>query len=107
MPPPAPDEPGMFSWGDVARVHRILQSAGFREVTLTPVNLACQLASAGGAAEAAEFTLLFGPLTRRASGLLAEQREAARATLEAFFQSYATPHGVALPSAFWIVQARV
>ena len=107
MPPPAPDEPGMFSWGDPARVQRILEGAGFREVALTPVNLACQLAGAGGAAEAAEFTLLFGPLTRRVSGLSAEQREAVRATLEAFFQSYATPHGVALPSAFWIVQARV
>jgi ubiquinone/menaquinone biosynthesis C-methylase UbiE len=26
MPPPAPDEPGMFSWGDPARVQRILVS---------------------------------------------------------------------------------
>jgi hypothetical protein len=30
-----------------------------------------------------------------------------RATLESFFQRHATPQGVALPSAFWIVQARV
>jgi SAM-dependent methyltransferase len=107
IPPPAPDEPGMFSWGDPARVQRILEGAGFREVTLTPVNLACQLAGAGGATEAAEFALLFGPLTRHVSGLSAEQREAVRATLEDFFQSHATPQGVALPSAFWIVQARV
>ena len=96
----------MFSWGDPARVQRILESAGFREVALTPVNLDYQLAGAGGAAEAAEFALLFGPLTR-VSGLLAAQREAVRSTLEGFFQSHATPQGVALPSAFWIVQACV
>jgi len=106
MPPPAPDEPGMFSWGDPARVQRVLEGAGFREVSLTPMNLDYQLAGAGGAAEAAEFALLFGPLTR-VSGLSVAQREAVRSTLEGFFQSHATPQGVALPSAFWIVQARV
>ena len=106
MPPPAPDEPGMFSWGDPARVQRILEGAGFREVALTPVNLDSQLAGAGGAAEAAAFALLFGPLTR-VSGLSAEQRDAVRSTLEGFFQRHATPQGVALPSAFWIVQAHV
>ena len=41
---------------------------------LTPVNLDYQLAGAGGAVEAAEFALLFGPLTG-VSGLSAEQRE--------------------------------
>jgi SAM-dependent methyltransferase len=105
MPPPAPDEPGMFSWGDPARVQRILEGSGFREVALTPVNLDYQLAGTGGAAEATEFALLFGPLTRM-SGLSAEQREAVRSTLVGFFQSHATPQGIALPSAFWIVQAR-
>jgi SAM-dependent methyltransferase len=105
IPQPAPDAPGMFSWGEPARVQRILEGAGFREVSLTSIDLEYQLAGAGGAAEAAEFALLFGPLTRM-SGLSAEQREAVRATLENFFQSYVTPQGVALPSAYWIVQAR-
>ena len=105
-PPPTPDEPGMFSWGDPARVQRILEGAGFRDIALTPVNLDYQLAGAGGAAEAAEFALLFGPLTR-VSGLSVAQREAVRSTLESVFQSHATPQGVALPSAFWIVQACV
>jgi len=81
MPPPAPDEPGMFSWGDPARVQRILEGAGFRAVSLTPVNLDYQLAGAGGAAEAAEFSLLFGPLTR-VPGLSAAQRDAVRSRLE-------------------------
>jgi SAM-dependent methyltransferase len=105
MPLPAPDAPGMFSWGEPARVQRILEGAGFREILLTSIDLEYQLAGAGGAAEAAEFALMFGPLTRM-SGLSAEQREAVRSTLENFFQSYVTPQGVALPSAYWIVQAR-
>jgi SAM-dependent methyltransferase len=105
MPVPAQDAPGMFSWGEPARVQRILEGAGFREVSLTSVDLEYRLAGAGGAAEAAEFALLFGPLTR-ISGLSAELREAVRSTLENFFQSYVTPQGVALPSAYWIVHAR-
>jgi len=106
-PVPAPNDPGMFSWGDPARVRRILEGAGFRKISLTPVDLHCQLAGDGGVVEAAEFALLFGPLARRVSGLSEAQRDAVRATLEGFFQRHVTPQGVALPSAFWIVQARV
>lgn len=107
IPPPGPDDPGMFSWGDPARVRRILEGAGYREISLTPLNLDCQLAGHGGVAEAAEFALLFGPLVRRVSGLSEAQVAEVRATLEGFFQRHATPQGVTLPSAFWIVQARV
>jgi len=105
--PPAPEDPGMFSWGDPHRVRRILEGAGFREISLTPVDLHCQLAGDGGVVEAAEFALLFGPLARRVSELSQTQRDVVRAKLEDFFQGYATPQGVALRSAFWIVQARV
>jgi hypothetical protein len=96
----------MFSWGDPARVRRILEGARFREVLLKPVDLNFQLAGTGGAAEAAEFALLFGPLTRILPDLPPEQHAAVRTALEGFFQSHATPQGVALPSAFWVVQAR-
>src|SRR6202040_173891 len=58
IPPPGPEEPGMFSWGDPARVQRILEGAGFCEVSLKPVDLKYQLGGAGGAVEAAEFALL-------------------------------------------------
>ena len=106
-PAPAPDDPGMFSWGDPARVRRILEGAGFREVSFAPMDLDCQLAGDGGAAEATEFAFFFGPLVRHTSGLSEAQRETVRQTLEDFFQSHASPQGVTLPGAFWIVQARV
>lgn len=108
MPPPAAGAPGMFALGDPARVRHILEGGGFREVSLTPVDPALQIASPGdgSAAEAADFALLFGPLTRILPGLPAERREAVRAGLERFFADRVTPLGVALPAAFWIVQAR-
>ncbi len=106
LTPPALEGPGMFSWGDPARVHRILRAVGFGEVSLRPVDLQYQLAGDGGAAEAAEFALLFGPLTRILPGLPVEQHETVRSALEAFFQSHVTPEGVALPASFWVVQAR-
>ena len=38
IPTPGPEEPGPFSWADPARVHRILEDAGFREISLTPLD---------------------------------------------------------------------
>ncbi len=83
----------MFSWGDPARVRRILEGAGFREVLLKPVALNFQLAGAGGAAEAAEFALLFGPLTRILPDLPPEQHAAIRAALEGFFRACRAARG--------------
>jgi SAM-dependent methyltransferase len=44
IPTPGPEEPGPFSWADPARVHRILEGAGFSEVSLTPLDPEIQLA---------------------------------------------------------------
>ena len=109
LPPLIPavlEGPGMVSWSDPTRVHHILKGAGFGEVSLKPVDLEYQLAGAGGAAEAAEFALLFGPLTRILPGLPLDRHDAVRSALEAFFENHVTPQGVALPAAFWVVQAR-
>ena len=56
VPPSAPlgpEEPGQFSWSDPARVKRILDGAGFRNVVPTPLDL--PLTIGRHAAEAAEF----------------------------------------------------
>jgi hypothetical protein len=44
--------------------HRILEGAGFKEVSLTPHEPAMPLAGPGGAAEAASFTFRVGPVAR-------------------------------------------
>src|SRR5262245_24443009 len=65
--PPGPEEPGQFSWADAARVHRILETAGFENISLTPHDLAMPLAGRGGAAEAASFAFRVGPVVRATS----------------------------------------
>jgi SAM-dependent methyltransferase len=107
IPTPGPEEPGPFSWADPTRVHRILESAGFREVSLTPVDPVIQLTSTGEAAEAADFVMVLGPLTRVLPALSATQRETVRAALEVYFQKFTRSQGVFLPAANWVLQACV
>ena len=107
IPTPGPEDPGPFSWADPARVRRILEGAGFREVSLTPLDPMIRLAEPGGAAEAADFMMVFGPLTRILPALSAEKRAAVRSGLEAFFRGYDGPQGIVLPAANWLVRARV
>jgi SAM-dependent methyltransferase len=107
IPTPGPEEPGPFSWADPARVHRILEGAGFNHVTLTLLDPAIQLAGPEGEAEAADFVMTLGPLVRVLPTLSAAQRERVREALEVYFRGHATSQGVVLPAANWMVQARV
>ena len=107
IPTPGPEEPGPFSWADTTRVHRILEGAGFREVSLMRVDPIIRLAETGGAAEAADFVMVLGPLARVLPALSAPQRDTVRAALEVFFQKYATAQGVIMPAANGVVRARV
>ena len=107
IPTPGPEEPGPFSWADPARVHRILESAGFSEVSLTPLDPEIQLAGPKGEAEAADFVMVMGPLMRVLPSLSVAERENVRATLEVYFRLHAASQGVVLPAEIWVVRARV
>lgn len=104
--PPGPEEPGQFSWADPTRVHRILEAAGFKEITLTPSDPAMLLAGPKGAAEAADFAMQVGPVVRATLNASEEQREAVRSSLASFFQDQEGPQGIVLPGAIWIVTAQ-
>ena len=108
VPPPAPlgpEEPGQFSWSDPARVKRILGSAGFRNVMMTPLDLSFVMGR--NAAEAAEFATFIGQGARLLHGQPDETRQAARVAFEAFFKPHEGPNGVTLPGALWLVSAQV
>jgi hypothetical protein len=60
-----------------------------------------------GEAEAADFVMVLGPLTRVLPALSAPERETVRAALEVFFQEFTCSRGVLLPAANWVVRARV
>jgi SAM-dependent methyltransferase len=101
--PPGPEDPGQFSWGDPARVRRILGGAGFRNVALTPLDLSITLGA--DAAEAAAFATFIGQGARLLHGLPETTREAARSAFEAFFETHEGPGGVSLPGGLWLVSA--
>ena len=108
VPPPAPlgpEEPGQFSWSDPARVKRILDGAGFRNVVLTPLDLSFVMGR--NAAEAAEFATFIGQGARLLHGQSDETRQAVRVAFEAFFKPHEGPNGVTLPGALWLVSAQV
>ena len=107
LPAPGPDEPGQFSWADPVRVRRLLEGAGFRDVSLTPHDPQMQLAGPGGAAEAADLALHIGSVSRAIAGVDAPPIDALRAGLEACFRQHDKPEGIALGAAIWVVQARV
>ena len=107
IPTPGSEEPGPFSWADPARVHRILEGAGFSDITLTPLDPVIRLAGPEGTAEAADFVMVLGPLARVLPSLSAAQREKVRENLEVYFKGHATSQGVVLSAANWLVQARV
>lgn len=46
MPAPAPDAPGQFGFADGARVRRILEATGWREVEVAPLDVPLRIAEA-------------------------------------------------------------
>jgi SAM-dependent methyltransferase len=104
--PPGPEEPGMFSWADPSRVHRLLQDAGYRNISLTPLDLVVRFAAPGKPAEAAELAMMLGHVSRALAGVETERRKAVRSALILFFQHHDRPNGITLPAALWIVEGR-
>ncbi|TCZ52956.1 class I SAM-dependent methyltransferase [Roseicella aquatilis] len=103
-PPPGPEEPGQFAFGDAARVRRILEGAGFQAVTLTPCDRPMRLGA--DAAEIADFALAMGPIQRALLGATPAERAPVREALLAFFRERMSPEGVAMPAAAWLITAR-
>ena len=101
-PPADPLAPGPFAFADPERVRGILAGAGFTDIALTPQDKAI---GAPDLDQAVETALKVGPLGARlreaphlAGAVVAAVREALAA--------HATPEGVRLASATWIVTAR-
>ena len=105
-PPPAPGEPGPFSFGDAERVRGILRDAGFSRLRIEPAETELRLGGPGGIDEALDFVLRIGPasaaLRDAAPDSVARVGEAVREVLAA----RARPDGVSMPAAVWLVTAR-
>jgi SAM-dependent methyltransferase len=106
VPPQAPQDPhapGQFAFADDNRVHSILTGAGFRDIHIE--RLATKVKLGVDVDDAANGALNSGALLRAAAELDEATCEVIRVRLRKLMTQYATPDGVALPGACWLVGA--
>ena len=105
QPPADPYAPGPFAFADAARVKSILERAGFRNVETSKLDTVMHMAAT--AAEAAQFSLRIGPLSRAAGAVDDATRAKIAERVAAALKKYEKPDGVAPPAACWLVGASV
>jgi ubiquinone/menaquinone biosynthesis C-methylase UbiE len=106
LPPidrPGPEDPGQYSFGDRARVERILIQAGFATPTFQPLDE--MLTQGKDIPDVLERIVEFGPLARLFKESTPEQVEKAKAAIADALKPYVTPEGVRLAGACWLVTA--
>lgn len=103
IPRPGPEDPGQYSFGDRARVERILKESGFGPPVIEPVDQPIFLGR--DVAEVVDNIGRFGPVARAFAEATPAQIEKARAAIAVALKPHETPAGVALPGACWLVRA--
>ena len=107
LPPmerPGPEDPGQYSFGDRARVERILTQAGFAGLSIEPVDL--MLNQGKDIPDVLQRIGDFGPLARAFKDVAPEQVAKAKAAIGEALKPHVTPEGVKLAGACWLVRAR-
>jgi SAM-dependent methyltransferase len=110
MAPPHPEAPGAFSFGDQARVERILTAAGFTDVAIAPFDASIPFGKGetrdAALDEAVAMTLEVGPLARALADQTDDIRARAAAAIRAAFAGCPGERSVMINGATWIVTAR-
>jgi SAM-dependent methyltransferase len=106
LPPQGPEDPGPFSLAAEARVHRILDAAGFKNIAMEPCNLELDIAIGGGLDAAVSGALDIGPASRALQDQPEAVREAAKGSIRDALAPYVKGNAVPLGGAIWIVTAR-
>ena len=101
-----PGKPGPFAFSDADLVRRILQSAGFANIDVTPDEMDVALGGARTLAEAVDYTLQIGPAARfiADAGLEADPR--VRDALSEALAPYASERGVFVAARTLLVTAK-
>ncbi len=103
QPQLGPEDPGPFSFADLARVRRILSSAGFDRITARPFD--AQLGLGATLEDAIAHIQEFGPVSRMLAEANETQKAQAAAALREAFKPYADRKPLSLGGAVWIVTA--
>jgi SAM-dependent methyltransferase len=104
-PPPEPGSPGPFAFADAERLRGILTAAGFDRVAIEPEEGGIALAGGADLDAAVDLALQLGPTARLLAGADAEVRDRARDSVRDALAPYATPTGVSMECAAFVVTA--
>jgi SAM-dependent methyltransferase len=103
--PLVPQAPGPFALSDRDRLQRILERAGFADITITPFDFPVCVATAGGAEAAVRFVMQIGPTSVALAEVGKETRALAAERLKAALALYESDGVVMLGGAMWMVEA--
>jgi SAM-dependent methyltransferase len=109
VPPPPkmePGEPGPFAFAEEAHVRGILDTAGFRDIHLEPVDLVLDVGSGKGLEEAMINVTELGPASRVLRGQPEELRAEAIAAIRKLLAAREENGRIPLAVAIWVVTAR-
>ncbi len=109
LAPPDPEAPGPFSFGDPARVTRILSDAGFAEIDLTALDGVIPFGQGANREAALDDALAMafevGPLSRALADQLADVRDRAAQAVRSAFAARPGETAILIDGAAWIVTA--
>ncbi len=106
MEPPQPGAPGPFAFGDPDRVRRILETAGFADIRVEPLQRALTVGGGAGIDGTVDFLMQMGPTGSMLRQAGSDLRERVAAAIREAVAPYLTAEGVRMPSAAWLVSAR-
>ena len=98
--------PGPFFMSDPARVRAILGDAGWKNVSLDPVEMPLHLGGATTLDEAVEYSLQIGPAARAMADAPETLKPSLEAALRAALAPFAGARGVFMDGAAFVVSAR-
>jgi ubiquinone/menaquinone biosynthesis C-methylase UbiE len=101
MPARNPNAPGQFAFADPNRVHSILAKAGWSDIAIEPLDVACTLPER----ELDDYITRLGPLGRVLRQLDDEQRTKIVAAVRSAFAPFVHGAEVRFTSACWTVSA--
>jgi SAM-dependent methyltransferase len=104
LQPPDPEAPGPYSLADDAKVRRLLQDAGWRDVAFSRWDGLFLVGGGGALEEAADFLLRIGPCSRAIAEQGLDAAEAKQRLIDRL-APLQTETGVAMPGACWLVSA--
>ena len=102
LPPRVPDGPGQFAFADPEKVRGILESAGWSEVAITPLDMPCEIARS----DLRTYLSLLGPVgtALRSAALDAAEREGILDTLESAFAPFVVGDRIRYTAACWVIK---